>query len=74
MNVLRETHQQWCSLMASKKDMEFCRSHTLPISLSQKYLIEQDTAADIVADHPEAGEDLPIEAEKVHAWHHISQM
>ena len=45
LNVLRETHQQWCSLLASKKEMGFCRTHTLQTnSVSKKNIIDQEAA------------------------------
>ena len=74
LNVLRETHQQWCSLMASKKEMNFCRTHTLPCKLSQNNFIDQEAAAQIVNENPEIGETQPILTEKVQSWHHISQL
>ena len=75
LNVLRETHQQWCSLLASKKEMGFCRTHTLQTnSVSKKNIIDQEAAEEIVNEHPEFSEDLPICSEKVQAWHHVSQM
>ena len=75
LNVLRETHQQWCSLMASKKEMGFCRTHTLQTnSVSGKSIIGQEAAEQIVEEYPEFSPDLPILAPKVQAWHHVSQM
>ena len=75
LNVLRETHQQWCSLLASKKEMGFCRTHTLQTnSVSKKNIIDQEAAEEIVNEHPEFSEDLPICSEKVQTWHHVSQM
>ena len=75
LNVLRETHQQWCSLLASKKEMGFCRTHTLQTnSVSKKNIIDQEAAEEIVNAHPEFSEDLPICSEKVQTWHHVSQM
>ena len=75
LNVLRETHQQWCSLLASKKEMGFCRTHTLQTnSVSKKNIIDQEAAEEILNEHPEFCEDLPIYSEKVQAWHHVSQM
>ena len=75
LNVLRETHQQWCSLLASKKEMGFCRTHTLQTnSVSKKNIIDQEAAEEILNEHPEFSEDLPICSEKVQAWHHVSQM
>ena len=75
LNVLRETHQQWCSLLASKKEMGFCRTHTLQTnSVSKKNIIDQEAAEEIVNEHPEFSENLPICSEKVQTWHHVSQM
>ena len=75
LNVLRETHQQWCSLLVSKKEMGFCRTHTLQTnSVSKKNIIDQEAAEEIVNEHPELSEDLPICSEKVQTWHHVSQM
>ncbi len=72
MNVLRETHQQWCSMMASKREQNFCRTHTTELKVSKKSIIGQEAARAIVEQHPEAGPDEEVTAEKVHLWHHNS--
>ena len=48
LNVLRETHQQWCSMMASKKNLDFCRTHISNLELSKQSRIGQEAAKNIV--------------------------
>ena len=74
LNVLRETHQQWCTLMASKKEFaDFSRVHTSKLSLSKQNQIDQEAAQDFVQSHPECGKDVPpmFSEEKISQWHHV---
>lgn len=73
VNVLQETHQQWCSLIASKKsDVAFCRTHTSDLSkLGSKCRIGAEAANEIVQGHEEFGEAEAIMDEKVFHWHHV---
>merc|ERR1712156_1276075 len=74
VNVLRETHQQWCTMMASKKEANFPRAHTSHLSLSKHTRISQEAAQEIVNIHPECGESEPIDQEKIRQWHHVPMM
>jgi hypothetical protein len=74
LNVLREANQQWCSMMASKKDLNFCRTHTSLLTISKKSIIGQEAAKEIVAKCSDLGPDEEITNDKVYTWHHISQM
>ena len=78
LNVLRETHQQWCSLMVSKKDgVTFNRTHTteLPTGLrSKKSLVGAEMAKAIVRKFEDQGPDEAIPNERVELWHHVSSL
>ena len=72
LNVLRETHQQWCSLMVSKKEgLIFNRTHTTNLRMNKKTMIGQDVAKHIVKQFEESGPEQPISNNRVELWHHI---
>ena len=73
VNVLRETHQQWCSLIATRKEMPLARTHVSDLSaLGSRFAIGPEQAENIVNIAPELGEDAPVQDPgKLENWHHV---